>query len=265
MSFSRGPNISTNGLVFCMDYANKKSYPGSGDTIKSLMTVQGSSGLPSGTVNGIVGIGTDNGTGQFITQGGGGMSRTSATATTFTRFSNIPTTSHLSFYSGSFSLEAVFSPSGFSATTYFGLENVLIAKGPFSTLNYLMQFNSSQLTFCKRSGSEGLIFRDFNATFTSGSIYDCVITVSAHGGGNTANNTVKAYQNGVLLGSSSLSGNIIEPRPGTTENLNVPAHGGSGSNKSMNFQGTYFVSRIYNRALTDEEVLFNYESIKGRF
>ena len=264
MSFSRGPNISTNGLVFCMDYANVKSYPGSGSAIKSLMTVQGSSGLPLGNVNGIVGIGTTNGTGQFITQGGGGMSRTSTTAATHTTFSSLPTNSHLSFFSGSFSLEAVFSPAGFADNTYFGLENVIMSKGNFSTLNYLMQFNSSQLSFCKRAGSEGLIFRDFNATFTSGSIYDCVITVSPHGGGNSANNTIKAYQNGVLLGSSSLSGNIIQPN-GTSENLKVPAHGGSGSNRSMNFQGTYFVARIYNRVLSDKEVLFNYESIKGRY
>ena len=35
MSFSRGPNISTNGLVFCIDYANEKSYPGYGSTVKS--------------------------------------------------------------------------------------------------------------------------------------------------------------------------------------------------------------------------------------
>lgn len=260
MSFSRGPNISTNGLVFCMDYANVKSYPGSGSAVKSLMTVQGESVLPSGTINSLGNTSGD----QFITQGGGGINRTSATAVTFTRFSSIPTTSHLSFFTGSFSLEAVFSPAGFADDDYFGLENVVMSKGPFSTLNYLMQFNSSQLTFCKRSGTESLIFRDFNATFTSGSIYDCVITVDG-GDSNGVNNTVKAYQNGVLLGSSSLSGNIIEPRPGTTENLNVPAHGGSGSNTSMNFQGTYFVARIYNRVLTDEEVLFNYESIKGRY
>ena len=260
MSFSRGPNISTNGLVFCIDYANEKSYPGNGSTVKSLMTVQGSSGLPSGTINSLGNTSGD----QFITQGGGGINRTSASDPTRTRFSNIATTSHLSFFTGSFSLEAVFSPSGFADNTYFGLENVLISKGPFSTLNYLMQFNSTQLSFCKRSGSEGLIFKDFSATFTSGSIYDCVITVDG-GDSNGVNNTVKAYQNGVLLGSSSLSGNIIEPRPGTTEHLQVPANGGSGDNTSMNFQGTYFVARIYNRVLTDEEVLFNYESIKGRF
>jgi hypothetical protein len=261
MSFSRGPNISTNGLVFCIDYANEKSYPGYGSTVKSLMTVQGSSGLPSGTINSLGNTSGD----QFITQGGGGINRTSASNPTRTTFSNIATTSHLSFFSGSFSLEAVFSPSGFADNTYFGLENVLISKGPFSTLNYLMQFNSTQLSFCKRSGSESLIFRDFNATFTSGSIYDCVITVSENITGNSANNVVKAYQNGVLLGSSSLSGNMIEPRPGTTETLQVPANGGSGDNTSMNFQGTYFVARIYNRVLSDEEVLFNYESIKGRF
>lgn len=260
MSFSRGPNISTNGLVFCMDYANKKSYPGSGSAVKSLMTVQGSAGLPSGTINALGNTSGD----QFITQGGGGINRTSTTAATHTTFSNVPTNSHLSFFSGSFSLEAVFSPAGFADNTYFGLENVIMSKGNFSTLNYLMQFNSSQLTFCKRAGSEGLIFRDFNATFTSGSIYDCVITVSENIAGNSANNIVKAYQNGVLLGSSSLSGNMIQPN-GTSENLKVPAHGGSGDNLSMTFQGTYFVARIYNRVLSDEEVLFNYESIKGRY
>ena len=260
MSFSTGPNISSNGLVFCMDYANAKSYSGSGSEVKSLMTVQGDSVLPSGTINSLGNTSGD----QFVTQGGGGINRTSTTAATHTTFSSLPTNSQLSFFSGSFSLEAVFSPAGFADNTYFGLENVIMSKGNFSTLNYLMQFNSSQLSFCKRAGSEGLIFKDFSATFTSGSIYDCVITVSEHGGGNSANNTVKAYQNGVLLGSSSLSGNIIKPN-GTSENLKVPAHGGSGDNQSMTFQGTYFIARIYNRVLTDEEVLLNYKSIKGRY
>ena len=120
MSFSRGPNISTNGLVFCMDYANEKSYPGYGSTVKSLMTVQGSSGLPSGTINSL----SDTSGDQFITQGGGGINRTSASDPTRTRFSNIATTSHLSFFTGSFSLEAVFSPSGFADNTYRGLVDI---------------------------------------------------------------------------------------------------------------------------------------------
>ena len=43
MSFSRGPKIVTDGLVLCLDAANKKSYPGSGTTWTDL-SGQGNNG-----------------------------------------------------------------------------------------------------------------------------------------------------------------------------------------------------------------------------
>ena len=43
MGFSRGPKIVTDGLVLCLDAANKKSYPGSGTTWTDL-SGQGNNG-----------------------------------------------------------------------------------------------------------------------------------------------------------------------------------------------------------------------------
>jgi len=56
MGFSRGPKIVTDGLVLCLDAANKKSYPGSGTTWYDL-----SGNGKNGTLEN--GVGFDNGNG----------------------------------------------------------------------------------------------------------------------------------------------------------------------------------------------------------
>jgi len=62
MGFYRGPNIVTDGLVFVMDPASERSYPGSGTTVDSI------TGSNVGTLTNGVGFTTDN-EGAFVFDG----------------------------------------------------------------------------------------------------------------------------------------------------------------------------------------------------
>jgi hypothetical protein len=256
MGFFRGPNIITDGLVFCLDYANTKSYiSGSGTSVADVLD-----NVPNLTLNNYPSTGDSFNT---LLKG---STRTSTSVNTQTNVSNIDNSSPITFNaSGSgasteFSLECIFQPSAFAASTYFGLENVLIAKGGFSTLNYLMQINASQLTFCHRSPNEGLLYTDFSTTFTAGNVYHTVLTVTDS---QASQGNVRGYNNGEYLGETSLSGDPIQPDDDASDPLFCPA--GGGTNNYMNFLGTYYTCRIYNKRLTSNEVLQNYNALKSRF
>ena len=258
MAFSRGPNIVTDGLVFCLDYANEKSYvSGSHNTVVSDIL---------GSVDDLSINSYSSGNGDSFDTQYKGVTRTSTSVGTSTSKSNIGNSNAITFIaSGSnasteFTLECIFKPSGFSTDTYFGLENVLIAKGGFSTLNYLMQINSSQLSFCKRSPNEGLRYTDFSTTFTTGNIYHAVLTVRDS---QTLQGNVRGYSNGVYLGETNLAGDPIQPDDDGDDPFYCPA--GGGTNYYMNFQGTYYTCRIYNKRLSTEEVQQNYNALKSRF
>jgi len=62
MGFYRGPNIVTDGLVFVMDPASERSYPGSGTTVDSVV------GSHVGSLSNGVGFTTDN-AGGFVFDG----------------------------------------------------------------------------------------------------------------------------------------------------------------------------------------------------
>ena len=256
MGFHRGPNIVKDGLVFCLDYANTKSYiSGSGTSVADVL-----GNVPNLTLNNYPS------TGDSFNNLLKGSTRTSTSVNTQTNISAIDNSSPVTFNaSGSgasteFSLECIFQPSAFAAGTYFGLENVLIAKGGFSTLNYLMQINSSQLTFCHRSPNESLLYTDFSTTFTAGNVYHTVLTVTDS---QASQGNVRGYNNGEYLGETNLSGDPIQPDDDASDPLYCPA--GAGTNNYMNFLGTYYTCRIYNKRLTSDEVLQNYKALTARF
>jgi hypothetical protein len=66
MSLAHSPSIITNGLVLCLDAANRKSYPGSGTTWTNLIgggnngTLEGGAGYSSANGGSIVFDGTDD-------------------------------------------------------------------------------------------------------------------------------------------------------------------------------------------------------------
>lgn len=78
MSLTHGPSIATSGLVFCVDAANTKSYPGSGTTVYDLTRNQPSTTMTNGPTytNGTPSYWTFDGVDDFI----GGSSLTTSLA-----------------------------------------------------------------------------------------------------------------------------------------------------------------------------------------
>ena len=255
--YTGAPPIITDGLVFAMDMANYESYTSGSSTVSDIV-----GNVANGTITNI------NTSGDSFDTQYKGFTRTSTSVDTRTQTLDINDSSPVTFNaSGSgasteFTLECIFKPLAFAAGTYFGLENVLIAKGGFSTLNYSMQINSSQLTFCHRSPYESLRFTDFSTTFTAGNIYHTVLTVTDS---QASQGNVRGYNNGEYLGETSLVGDPIQPDNDNNDPFYYPASGGSSPNLYSNFLGTYYVCRIYNRRLSSNEVLHNYNALKSRF
>ena len=74
---------------------------------------------------------------------------------------------------------------------------------------------------------------------------------------------LKIYQDGVLSNSVTTNGNLITTTKSTIMALGVNPTGSS-AEKDF-FAGNIYSVRIYNRALTDNEILHNYQVDKNRF
>jgi hypothetical protein len=67
--------------------------------------------------------------------------------------------------------------------------------------------------------------------------------------------------NGILSGTQNLTGKPITPY----NNDLVSIGGGNLGNTNAVFIGNIYVNRIYNRTLPAQEILQNYNALKGRF
>ena len=71
----------------------------------------------------------------------------------------------------------------------------------------------------------------------------------------------KAYINGSLFGSNTTGGGVIATN--TSEKFRIGRQGTVGS--TAFWGGDFSIGYVYNRVLTADEVLQNYNAIKGRF
>jgi hypothetical protein len=158
-----------------------------------------------------------------------------------------------------FTIEQIFKPTAYQPSTYFGLTNMLLNKGPASTYNYATQItNDTMFSFVKRSSGEGLRFHGFTVPNMLNKIN--VITLVIQNGDNPSIGTVSCYYNGEFVSTISISGLPI------TANNNDPFYiGGHGAVSNTMFIGQYFSAKLYNKALSSNEVLQNYNALKRRY
>jgi hypothetical protein len=143
---------------------------------------------------------------------------------------------------GNFSLSAWINPSSYHTTGYFGLKNGFIGRGPAGTFNYALQAtDATTISFIKRTSPEALIFYNFTGIST---LTDQWTLVSAIVSGST----VTLYINGQYFGAQSIG--TIASVAGDVLYLgtNIPG------NSECSFTGKLDEVRIYNRALSAEEV-----------
>jgi hypothetical protein len=226
----QAPVIITNGLVLNLDAADPSSYAGAGNVWSNLA---GSNHINFYNSNSY----SSSGNPTFSTDGGGSLVTTG-------------------LYGRSIAISGISgaAPRSFEAWVKFNnvSANSIISVGSKST-NQLFEMMAYQTN---------LISHPYNSPFAKSSMvlntnnwYQVIITYDG------ATNHV-IYINGVQVGtSSSGDGSNV-----TLNTSSTPIYIGSGT--AMNwgaFDGKIAMLRMYNRALSSSDVLFNFNALKSRF
>lgn len=233
MAFANGPKIVTDGLVLSLDAADRNSYPGSGTAWNDL-------------------VGSNNGT---LTNG-----------PTFNSSNNgsivFDGTNDYAIVSNNASVNPT---SGVTVASYFNISSYGGNYAPiiFKQNNYIGMFEQYVLSLV----DAGVYFvvtgvdRTQKIAAINGDYKNKLIHVV--GTCDTTTDELKIYLNGYLVQTT--------PFTSTFDIANTPINiGGSGV---LLFGATYFGwangkiynTQIYNRALSAQEVLQNYDATKGRF
>ena len=227
---SYGPRIVTDGLVLCLDAADRNSYPGTGSTWGDL------SGNEN---NGTFGASTAAPT--FSGDNGGVLSFDG------NDYVGCGNPSSLNFGTGNFTLlfAAYRTGTGFQGGSYVG-------KGNGTTLGF--DFRDSNFFLY---GTNGLIAQ--RGFFTTLNVWEHHTIVYD----SSSSPYVKFYRNGSFLSSSTTNNSANVSSINTTNSFRIGLSTAGGSNR-------YFIGRIplvsvYNRALTNSEIRQNFEATKGRF
>jgi len=220
MSNRYGPRIVTDGLVCCLDAADRNSYPGSGTTLYDLS----GSGYNASLVNGAA----------YNTSNGGTIK-----------------------FDGSNDFANLSIPITFSQITmmFFVKYNVIGSRWNM-ILDTFRNGNVHKFTFHSTGGSTQTNMAIIGLN-TSTLIRSNLTTNQWYCFGATYNgSTFTGYSDGISTNSCSATGTI-----NLTNTIGIGARYGGGG-----FQNAYFPSLwVYNRALSADEMLQNYNATKGRF
>jgi hypothetical protein len=243
MGITYNPRTITDGLVLCLDAGNPKSYPGSGTTWTDL-SGNGNNGT---LVNGPTYSSSNGGNFNF--------DETGTNEYVSTSISNFFTS-----YSQQITMEAwVYIPS--SATWSNGYYGNIFTRGNFSGSHGLWRSstNNRVLFYCRQL--DPFDAQNSFADISRDTWYQLVGVWDAG---------TKIYVNGELIDSDSAS------FTGETQNNENEAYGGWGSFKigqnsgAAGAGGNYFTGnqaahKIYNRALTPQEIKQNFNATRSRF
>ena len=233
MSGISGPKIITSGCVLALDAADKFSYPGSGTTWKDLSGNGNTGTLTNGpTFNaGNMGSIVFDGVNDYV----------DTTNSTGLNFTNTSGTVSLWFKT--------------SVTNTF-----LIAKNMDSTGGWGVLIDASGIPlFEAKNNASGAsaFYRYVNATGTN-NVWHNIVAAFTTSTSVVANNTVSMYFNGVLNQSALTRVLVYGGNTAGTIQLGRRTSGGY-------FNGNISNVQIYNRLLSDNEVLQNYNATKSRF
>ena len=229
MGTSYNPPIVTDGLVFCVDAANQRSYPKSGTTWSDLVganngTMQNMEDNYSSDNGGVLNF---DGADEYVALGNASSVIPSNASITVGGWLRPDTTG---------SYKTIFSTVAQSSQTITG---PWMAIGPSSFPAY----------FGIKTDVAQSYVTDFNGNYLS-------TTEFTHFYGTYDGSYLKLYRNGSFIRAAAHSGNI-----GNAGVIRISGY----DNGALNFDGAIGMFSIYNRALTDDEVRQNYEATVGRF
>jgi len=231
MGFSRGPKIVTDDLVFYLDPANRKSYPGSGTSVIDL----------TGNFNSVLtnGVGT-----QSINSGVFEFDGSNDYITTNNNFLSVTPVGSSTEYT----LEAwIYVHTSAGSTTS---ADQIIGHNSSTGWGFQVGVSNSnpRINYGARSDS------NFYSSEFSYNTWTHVLLSR-----RSTNPECFTYLNGELDATSSSNLSLLSPSNGT---VNI---GGGGGRVTGYFDGLMGPIRVYNRALTAIEALQNFNAQKGRF
>lgn len=228
MSFHYSPKIVTDGLVFAVDAANKKSYLGSGNTWFDL-----SGNNNNGTL--INGPTFDSGNGGSISFDGGDDYVDFGT-NSIIKPSGSMTLSY--WFKGATSIDAA---SGVGTMGFSGSRGYLLGPNSGSTVFFYVPGSSTSLTFT----TYNVIINNQNWYNISG-VY-------------SPSNYIKIYLNGVEVSSNTTS------IPASLYVNNISLKVGQRGDGFSFFDGNISQVSLYNKSLSADEIYQNYNALKSRF
>lgn len=230
MSYINGPKIITDGLVFKMDFANLKCYPGSGTTCTDLSGNNFSGELINTPTY------TTSGNNKYFSFNG----------TTNSRLIRIQNSTLLDTQTPT--VEVWIKTGGLNQSGFW------FEKGTVNTQYSLFQ-----------EGGNIIWRQNFPAGFSSFTTTNAVAGITTSSWfqvvGTFTSGSRILYINGVQKNSDSTTGTIVTSSGG----MSIGVYGGYNGARSYYYTGDIAIVRVYNKVLTSTEVLNNYNTNKGRF
>jgi hypothetical protein len=230
MSVFAGPNAVENGLILCLDAANSKSYPGSGNAWTGLVTSN----------NGTLGANTTYNSSGYFTLDATSSSIIATTGTTYPSTWSQPV---------SFEIWTYFDSDGTWHNTYNG---GLFSRGStVGTLGLIRRNSNNSIGMWLRSDSGA-----YTAAGTASSNQWTHIVGTWDGISN-----LWLYINGT--GTTTVTTATGSPDVGLYNlgGMNSTLSGAQGNV----MKGRIALARMYNRVLTSDEVQQNFNALRGRF
>ena len=235
MGLLHSPKIVTDGLILNLDAANTKSYPGSGSTWTDLSK--------------------ENNHATLSNFSGGNLNGGTLTADGANSFGGINAAASLQ--PASITIEAMIKPiyNGQNFANVISYPPNDDAHGsPWMIYAIYLQHVSGNTT------SRHIVTRISGESKTSANgIFD--FNAWVHLVMTFHNQSVKYYRDGSLHSTHTTTTSIINYSGYENQNVFI----GQNPSGSEDFEGEYSNIRLYNRALTDAEILQNFNALKGRF
>jgi hypothetical protein len=232
MSFAYSPKIVTDGLVFYVDAANSKSYPGVGTTWSDLSKNTNNGTLTNGPT-------FNNGNGGSIVFDG---------VNDYVNFGDIINFERTDSFSINLWLK-------------LGIKSVQIIISKWINDGYeIFTINPGKIgwTLANTGGGVNQIRIDSATnTFSNGEIFNLCVTYN----GSSSSSGLLMYKNGSLLNTTSIYNNLTA----NISNSHEFRIGANASTSPLYMVGNTFSSQIYNRVLSSTEILQNYNATKSRF
>lgn len=230
MSIDYSPKIVTDGLVFCMDFASVKCYPGSGASCRDLSVNSFNGELINSPPY------TSSTNNKFFSFNG----------TTNNRLIRIPNSTILDTQTPSVEV--------WIKTNQTNQNGFWFEKGVVNSQYSLFQ-EGANIQWRQNFGT----FNQLTTTTSAGA------GINTSGWfqvvGTFVTGSRKLYVNGILKNSDSQTGTIATNNGG----MSIGVYGGYSGSRSYYYNGDIAIVRIYNKELLASEVLNNYNALKNRF